>query len=281
MAQSSQERPHRLSRLECSQEVGHPDDQLFTGHAEAFIDAPLIAGDRALLADNRCNRKMTLREMTLRILVAALAFTLTVSTDGRAQTTSEIALDITPADEIADALKSSPTREGAAPETPDGIPHQQLSQNAPLAMVQALTASAIPLPGIVFAPTPFSLQGSLGWNLAPGFDEGPDDAFIRRTQEFGHQHRVIDGSMHLLLPSELAAIALEKGWGVIHPIDDEISGETSTYVMIYGARNLDELETVWIIAQISYYQARGLSMEPKSSTAIIPSIWGRVKDILP
>jgi hypothetical protein len=53
---------------------------------------------------------------------------------------------------------------------------------------------------------------------------------------------------------------MEKGWGVIHPIDDEVSGETSTYVMIYGARNQDEPKTVWIIAQISYYQARGLSM---------------------
>ena len=47
--------------------------------------------------------------------------------------------------------------------------------------------------------------------------------------------------------------------GGIHPIDDEISGETSTYVMIYGARDLKELETVWLIAQISYYQARGVS----------------------
>ena len=250
---------------------------LFTGHAEAFTVARLIAGNHALMADNRCNREMTLRKITLMILVAALAFTLAVATDGRTQTSSEIALAITPADEIADALRSSPTRVGAAPETPDGIPHQQLSQNAPLAMVQALTASAIPLPGIVFAPTPFSLQGSLGWNLEPGFDEGPDDAFIRGTQEFGHQHRVTDGSMHMLLPSEFAAIALEKGWGVIHPIDEEISGETSTYVMIYGARDLDELETVWIIAQISYYQARGLSMEPRSSTAVPHTGWGWFK----
>ena len=29
--------------------------------------------------------------------------------------------------------------------------------------------------------------------------------------------------------------------------------------MIYGARDLKELETVWLIAQISYYQARGVS----------------------
>jgi phospholipase/carboxylesterase len=114
----------------------------------------------------------------------------------------------------------------------------------------------------------------LGWNLERGSAEGPDDAFIRGSLEFAHQHRVVDGSMHMLLPSEFSAIALERGWGVIHPIDDEISGETSTYVMIYGPRNRDELKTVWIIAQISYYQARGLSMEPKSSTAVPHTGWG-------
>ena len=73
---------------------------------------------------------------------------------------------------------------------------------------------------------------------------------------------------------------MEKGWGVIHPIDDEVSGETSTYVMIYGARNQDELKTVWIIAQISYYQARGLSMEPKGSTAVQRTGWGWFKHVV-
>ncbi len=65
--------------------------------------------------------------------------------------------------------------------------------------------------------------------------------------------------------------------GGIHPIDDEISGETSTYVMIYGARDLKELETVWLIAQISYYQARGVSMDPPSSTAVPRTGWGWFK----
>lgn len=215
--------------------------------------------------------------MTLRICNATLAFMLVVCTEGWTQTTSDISLGITPADKISAALNAAPEREGPAPETPDGVPHQQLSQNAPLAMVEALTASASALPGIVFAPTPFSLQGSLGWRLEPDFAEGPDAGFIRGTPEFGHQHRVTDGSMHMLLPAEFSTIALGKGWGVIHPIDDEISGETSTYVMIYGARNQEELETVWLIAQISYYQARALSMEPSSSTAVPPISLGEIK----
>ena len=133
--------------------------------------------------------------MTLRILAAALAFALAPYSDGGTQTASQVALGITPADEIADALDAAPAREGPAPETPDGIPHQQLSQNAPVEMVEALTASARTLPGIAFTATPFSLAGSLGWNLEPGFAKGPEDAFIRQSLEFGHQHRVIDGSI--------------------------------------------------------------------------------------
>ena len=86
--------------------------------------------------------------------------------------------------------------------------------------------------------------------------------------------------MHMLLPSEFAIIALAKGWGVIHPLDDQISGETSTYVMIHGARNLEELETVWLIAQISYYQARGESMAPGNSTAVDRTSWGWFKRIM-
>ncbi|MFT7654605.1 MAG: hypothetical protein ACI9UU_003725 [Candidatus Azotimanducaceae bacterium] len=34
-------------------------------------------------------------------------------------------------------------------------------------------------------------------------------------------------------------------------------------VMIFGPRNEAELQVIWTIAQIAYYQARGLSMDPK------------------
>lgn len=150
--------------------------------------------------------------MSLRTRIAVLACMLIVSTAAWTQT-SENALPIIPPEEISAALDAAPDREGPAPETPLGVPHQQHSQNAPLEMVQAMTASAIPLPGIKFEPTPFSLFGSLGWRLEPDFAEGPEGAFIRESLEFAHQHRVEDGSMHMRLPSEFATIALGKGWG--------------------------------------------------------------------
>jgi hypothetical protein len=203
--------------------------------------------------------------MSTRIVLAGLAFIMIVSTDGGTQTTgSDALLDIIPADEISSALDEAPFREGPPPDTPDGIPHQQHNQNAPVVMQEALRQAASALPGIKFEPTPFSLSGSVGWRLEERFARGPAGAFIRQSVEFAHQHVPADGSVHMLLPLDFASAALEKGWGVVHPLTDSVSGERSEYVMIFGPRNESELKAAWIIAQISYYQARGLSMEPKS-----------------
>jgi hypothetical protein len=219
--------------------------------------------------------------MYYRILLAASALIMSVSIDGWIQTAASGAtLEIILADEIFDALKVAPAREGPPPDVPNSIPHQQPSQNAPLAMQEELLALVSDLPGVKIEPTEFSLSGSLGWRLEESFAQGPDEAFIRQSLEYGHQHRAADGSMHILLPLEASSVALEKGWGVIHPISDTISGENSEYLMIFGPRDEDELETIWIIAQISYYHARGLSMEPRSSTAITPATWGGLKDKL-
>ena len=162
----------------------------------------------------------------------------------------------------------APIREGPAPETPNGIPHQQYSQNAPVEMQRVLLASVRDLPGIRIRRTPFSLEGSLGWRLKRSFADGPEGAFIQRTSEFAHQHRPPDGSMHMLLPIRASAIVRSKGWGVFHPLTDYISGDDSDFVMIFGPRNETELQVVWAIAQISYYQARGLSMQPGIATAV-------------
>lgn len=203
--------------------------------------------------------------MKYRIALAGLTLMIVVSTAGGTQeAVSDALLEIIPADEISNALDEAPFREGPPPETPGGIPHQQYNQNAPVAMQKALRAAAATLPGMRFEPTPFSLSGSVGWRLEKRLARGPAGAFIRQSLEFGHQHVPADGSMHMLLPLQFAAAALEKGWGVIHPLTDSISGEQSEYVMIFGPRDEGELRTVWIIAQISYYQARGLSMEPES-----------------
>ena len=176
------------------------------------------------------NRETTLNS---RILFAVLIFG--TSTQSWSQATTP--LEGVPPDRISEALNAAPVREGPPPTTPDGIPHQQHDQNAPLTMQQRLMAGIFTLPGILVVPTPFSLPGSQGWRLLRDFARGPDDAFINtESLEFGHLHRPTDGSMHMLLPLEFSLVALEKGWGIIHPLSDNISGENSEYVMIYGPR---------------------------------------------
>lgn len=203
--------------------------------------------------------------MRSRIALAGFILMIVVSTAGGTQTVSSHALlEIIPADELVGALKDAAIREGPAPDTPNGIPHQQHNQNAPAAMQEALREAASALPGVDFEPTQFSLSGSVGWRLEERFARGPAGAFIPPSLEFAHQHRPTDGSLHMLLPLEFAATVLEKGWGVIHPLTGSISGENSEYLLIYGPRNEGELKIVWIIAQISYYQARGISMKPSS-----------------
>ncbi|HIG44688.1 MAG: hypothetical protein ABGY96_08220 [bacterium] len=204
--------------------------------------------------------------MNSRMLLTAVALLSTMSCNGGAR--GELPLEPIQADEILLALEIAPTREGPAPETPNGVPHQQHSQNAPVEMQQLLLASVSELPGIRIRRTPFSLAGSLGWRLKPSFAQGPEGAFIQQTSEFAHQHRRLDGSMHMLLPVQASAIALEKGWAVFHPFTNDISGDDSDYVMIFGPGNEAELQVIWTIAQISYFQARGLSMVPRSSTAV-------------
>ena len=195
------------------------------------------------------------------ITIAGLVLIIIAVAAGGTQTIrSQVLLGLIPADELTVALEGVAFRDGPAPDTPNGIPHQQHNQNAPLAMQEALREAASALPGVKFEPTPFSLSGSVGWRLEENFARGPAGAFIPRSLEFAHQHRPTDGSLHMLLPSEFAAVVLEKGWGIIHPLTESISGERSEYLMVYGPRNKGELETVWIIAQISYYHARGTSM---------------------
>ena len=204
--------------------------------------------------------------------------TMSGATNGWPQAVTPPPLDVIPADRIAGVLNAAPVREGPPPFTPDGVPHQQHSQNAPMEMQNALMASIVVLPGVFVVATQFSLAGSQGWRLEGDFAQGPDDAFITTdTREFGHLHQPLDGSMHMLLPSAFSAAALEKDWGIIHPLSASISGENTDYVMIYGPRDENELQTIWTIAQISYYYARGLNMEA-NSTMVSPTTLGRIKD---
>lgn len=166
-------------------------------------------------------------------------------------------LAITQAADLLDALSSAPARQGPPPQTSKPVPHQQLDQNAPFLMQEILLASIDKLPGITIASTTSSLAGSWGWymdvNLAKN---GPPRAFLG-TNEFGHSHNASDGSMHLFLLPDYAKVAVDKGWGELHPNDAQIAGAGSHYLMIYGPRDRAELDVIWLFVQASYAFATG------------------------
>lgn len=146
-----------------------------------------------------------------------------------------------------------PRRHGPRPEvthpTRDNPhPHQQLSQNAPIELQEALFERARSLEGVSAAPSCVSVPGARGFHLDPALALGPPEAFQCRT-EFAHLHPAHDGSLHATLPAEVYDDALEKGWGDPHPL--------SGTMMLFGPRNEQELEVVWQLVQASYRFGRG------------------------
>lgn len=146
-----------------------------------------------------------------------------------------------------------PRRAGDPPETTHptrerAMPHQQMSQNAPVELQHELLARAAALPGVTVADSKVSVPGARAFHLDKTHANGPGDAF-QRDAEFAHLHPAHDGSLHMTLPPGVFDQVLEAGWGEPHPI--------SGTMMVYGPRDRGELDTVWDILQASYRWATG------------------------
>ena len=131
------------------------------------------------------------------------------------------------------------------------------NQIAYIDMQDMLTDNIRELLGVVWAPTTNSLAGSQGWYLDPVRALGPRAAFLNTQNEFGHSHTPSEGSMHMRLRPDFAQIVVDKGWGEYHPNNDSQTGADSDYVMVYGSRDEDEVNVVWVFVQSSYAFASG------------------------
>jgi hypothetical protein len=144
-------------------------------------------------------------------------------------------------------MKSSspalPARRGPRPETIGPRPHAQASQQAPPGLQRSLAARALELPGVSEAESLVSVPGARAFVLDEAAASGPPEAF-QAGREFAHVHPEHDGSLHMTLPADLAAEAYEKGWGEPHPV--------SGTPLIFGPRDDDELEVVWLLLRASY-----------------------------
>lgn len=147
-----------------------------------------------------------------------------------------------------------PPRDGPRPHTTPRNPHTQLDQNAPPDLQERLFDRAKELPDVVLAPSMISVPGARAFVLADGAPAGPPEAFMV-GREFAHLHPAADGSLHMMLPPDLARTVEEQGWGEQHPVA-RMGLIPETAMMVYGPRDDEELETVWQILRASHAFAR-------------------------
>ena len=148
-----------------------------------------------------------------------------------------------------------PERSGDHPKTGPEIPHQQLSQIAPVWLQEELWHRMTGLEGVRPGRSHVSLPDTRALHLDPRLATGPGDAFFTGT-EFAHLHGASDGSLHLMLPVSVAGDAIDKGWSELHPVARR-GAAPPTLVMLYGPRDQAELEVVWRLVETSYAFARG------------------------
>lgn len=97
-----------------------------------------------------------------------------------------------------------PDRAGPRPEVTTTTPQEQLTQRSPVELQERLFARLADLPGVRTGASRISVPGARAFCLDDA--DGPADAFlVPEVGEFVHLHPAHDGSLHLALPTELAA----------------------------------------------------------------------------
>lgn len=149
-------------------------------------------------------------------------------------------------------LGTLPKRRGPHPDVSWTIPQQQKTQNAPAVLQERLFEEIRSLPGVSVGPSRISVPGARGFTVS----EGSTDArafLVPQVAEFAHLHPAYDGSLHLVLPPELAADVSTKGWGRPHMWAG--TRLSPGFMLVYGPRNEDELASVRAIVAASYAYA--------------------------
>jgi hypothetical protein len=148
-----------------------------------------------------------------------------------------------------------PPRSGPRPSTTPSNPHTQLDQQPSDArLVAELARRIFALPGVVEQPSRISVPGARALILAPGEPVGPPEAFMV-PGEFAHVHPAPDHSLHAMLPLDLAAAAIERGWAEPHPVA-RMGLIPHTAVMLYAPRDEAELDVVEQLVRASHAFAR-------------------------
>lgn len=151
-----------------------------------------------------------------------------------------------------------PRRRGPKPETTNSLPHSQVTQHGPDAVIEKLHAWCFSLPNVDEADSGISVPGSRALVLHDGVDCNQDAFMVGR--EFAHIHPHPDnGSMHLQISAEDAAEVVATGWGESHYLVTQ-GRLPMGLVMVFSPRDDSELEVVKTIIGRSYAFATGASL---------------------
>ncbi len=152
-----------------------------------------------------------------------------------------------------------PPRPGPRPEVSWTIPQQQETDSAPAALQERLFEEVRTLSGVDVGPSRISVPGARGFTLREGSQD--EQAYlVPQVGEFAHLHPSYDGSLHLVLPVDLASDVSTKGWGRPHMWAG--TRLSPGFMMVYGPRDDDEFATVLGIVRASHAYASGVPAAP-------------------
>lgn len=148
-----------------------------------------------------------------------------------------------------------PRRDGPKPDTTSGLPHSQVTQHGPDAVIEKLHEWCFSLPHVNEEDSGISVPGSRALILQDSVPANPEAFMIGR--EFAHIHpRPDSGSMHLHLAPDDAREICGTGWGENHYLVTQGKWREGL-VMIFSPRDDAELEVVKTIVARSYGFATG------------------------
>jgi hypothetical protein len=150
---------------------------------------------------------------------------------------------------MATATPLDTRRAGPRPRTTPTNPHTQLDQLAPRALQEKVFAAAKALAGVKVGPSLVSVPGARAFHLPRC--RHPALAGFMVEREFAHLHPPADGSLHMSLPPNIVQTVVDNGWAEYHPLAGK-QGLPANIVMVYGPRDLAELEMIRALLEASH-----------------------------
>ncbi|MGI8881481.1 MAG: luciferase family protein [Jatrophihabitans sp.] len=150
------------------------------------------------------------------------------------------------------------SRTGPRPTTSTHGPHRQLDQRATPELWGRLVHEAMALPGVTEGHSQVSPAPTRALLLLDLHVVGPTGSSLAAVLpvEPAHIHGVTDTSLHICLPAQLTAAAVDSGWAEPHQYADH-----PTEVMVYAPRDESELGIVVELVRSSIEFAMGASLD--------------------